>query len=249
MYRAMVALAEGRLGAVDGLISSYASLAESSGDRNVEHCVAAQLGEASWLRGQTELAIGGAEALVDRFPGMPEWRCVLAYFFALAGRTQEAAARISEVEFGDKSRLHENMNTVLAMCALADAAVRAGLRTEAEKMLPRLRRYRNTHALAGFGVVSWGSVERFVGRIESLLGDWTHAEESLREALSRDTASGAATLIARSELALAEMLVCRGAPGARKEAMRLLDGALRRIEGRALTQLERDASRVGSACC
>jgi hypothetical protein len=139
------------------------------------------------------------------------------------------------------------MNAVLAACALSEAAVRARLTREAQLLRNLLTQYVDRDAIAGFGVVSWGSVARFAGRLESLLGRWADAESNLRKAVERDAASGCEGLLARSELALAEMLAARHALSDESESNELVGRALRRIHGKGLTQLEHDAATVSQA--
>jgi hypothetical protein len=182
------------------------------------------------------------DPVARRFPALPEWTAVRILFLALTGRSEEAKASLAEIRQSGFSliRKRHNMSFVITACLLAESVARLGLEECAEPLFDLLLPYRQTNAVAGYGVLSWGAVSRFLGQMAYLRGDCDLSLELLEEALGSDSRASSDPWIVRSEVALARALMRCSRD--RRRARHLAMDAVRRSESRGMLLLASDAS-------
>jgi DNA-binding winged helix-turn-helix (wHTH) protein len=246
MFRATECLLAGKLNHAAGLAREYFEVGERLRDWNVRHSFAAQVAEAQWLRGGAEAALNEGEEFASRHPNMPEWMCTVAFLKALVGQADEASLLVESLAPSLVSKATRGMNYTIALAALAEVVTRLKMRSWASPLYRALEPYRAQNVVAGFGVISWGSVSRFLGQLAVIEGRLEEGQALLEEALRVDQIAGAATWIARSEVALAGALKSRGGELAATRSRELLSRCRRRASDLGLVQIERDALRLDS---
>jgi hypothetical protein len=242
MFRATQALCRGEFETTLNLAKAYLEIGERFGDSNVVNSFAAHWGEVQWLTGNAARAMEVIDPVAKRFPALPEWTAVRILFLTLTGRRDEARAQLTEIRQSEFSliRNRHNMSFVITACLLAESVARLDLEACAEPLLGLLLPYRQMNAMAGYGVLSWGAVSRFVGQMAYLLGEGDLSLELLEEALGSDSIACSDPWVARSELALARALLRFS--GDSRRAQQLATKAARRSESRGMLLLASDAS-------
>jgi DNA-binding winged helix-turn-helix (wHTH) protein/tetratricopeptide (TPR) repeat protein len=244
MFRSCFALLRGEHDAALRLIQDYTAIGQRFEDSNVINSLAAQLAEVYWLRGNVAFAMEHIEKMVERFPRIVEWQCVVVLFLVLLGRLDEARARLNDVQLGGFSLLNRRRSTssVISACLLAESVSRLEMTECAPDLFRFLLPYRGRNAVAGYGVVSWGSVSRFLGQMAFLSGRTPEAIELLEEALASDSAARSDSWRTRSEIALARALRS-DAPRSERAAL-LASQAHERATRLGMTLLRDDARRL-----
>ena len=245
MFRATQGLIRGEYDNAVGLARAYLEAGVKFDDANVLHSFGAQVGEAEWLRGRAGAVLEASRQFAERYASMAEWRCVVAFFLAIVGRGAEAEALVDRLGVREFETVRRSSGSTIAMCSLAEASWRLRVKRWAPVLYEMLLPYRGQNAVAGFGVISWGSVSRFLGLLAGLMERWEDSEELLSQAIFSDSRAGAPSWISRSELALALVLDRRGTKGARERAAELASRACARVRGLGIVQLERDALEAG----
>jgi DNA-binding winged helix-turn-helix (wHTH) protein/tetratricopeptide (TPR) repeat protein len=244
MFRATQALYRGELEQALDLASQYVAIGQRFEDSNVANSFAAQWGEVQWLRGEVAAAIEPVEALARQFPALVEWSCVVALFHAAVGRGSEAESRIGEMcdsGFAGLTR-RRSISSVISACVLAEAVDRLNLSEYADQLYEILLPFRGQNAVAGYGVLCWGSVSRFLGQVAALSGKEREAIVLFEEALASDSRAGCDSWIARSEIALARMLARREEGVSRSRS--LAERAVRRAKSHGMHRLVAEAEAV-----
>ena len=100
--------------------------------------------------------------------------------------------------------------------------------------------------MIGHLVLCYGSADRYLGMLATLLGDWERAESHFRAALAFDTRLGARTWLAHTAYEYARMLLARGAPEDRANAQAQLGLALGLARAIGLPTLDLRASALGA---
>lgn len=235
-------LRKGNYAAVLRLAPQYLAAGKGLGDRNVLHSFAAQVAEAQWITGGAREALPEAMRLAAQFENMPEWSSTVAFFMAVSGRDADAAELAKRLVRSGFLESRRNLSFSLAVCALAEVVSRLKVAELAAPLFEALRPYRGRNAVAGFGVISWGSISRFMGQLAGVEGRYLDAEQLLAEAISQDTAAGSNPWLARSEIALAGVLAASRARGAAARSRAWARKALTRARSLGLSQLEKDAA-------
>ena len=143
-------------------------------------------------------------AAVESDPHIPAWRCALCLAQAEAGEVS-AARKLYDRLSADRFRLlPRDANWMIGMALLVLTAQRLGGRTGTEQALyDALAPYGGRLVIIGFGGVTWGPVDYYLGVVAAALGDHERARTHLESTLHFARTSGAITWEARAEKALA----------------------------------------------
>ncbi|HEX6025510.1 MAG TPA: AAA family ATPase [Solirubrobacter sp.] len=142
-------------------------------------------------------------APIDRERGRPAeyaYRAGYAWILALQGRADEAREHIAWVAHDDFARLRDDMNTLAALCELAQAMHVLKDPTHAAGVLQRLAPYADRNVQNARGAAGYGSAAYHVAVLEALLG--RDARPRLEEALRRNEALGSRPWADRAREAL-----------------------------------------------
>lgn len=190
MYRASLAADSGDWDRLSVFAARSMSLGSSFADANLAHSQGAFRLLRAFHKGRCEDELDSVRALQQRFSEFYPWRAVLAFFLLNAGRSDEA-----EVEYhrliGDPGRANRDSIWLLAHCFIAETAIGLGDHANLRTFYEDLRPFSHLQAVAGYGVATWGSVARVLGRLATTLGDDSEALLLFDTAVEREHSSGA----------------------------------------------------------
>jgi tetratricopeptide (TPR) repeat protein len=162
-------------------------------------------------------------------PRLPVWRAGMVCALLDAGQRERAQADFAALAADDFAGVPRDLFWLGAMCLLAEACGNLGDRARAEVLYRRLEPYAERNAQIGLAVFV-GTVQRFLGRLATVLERWDAAERHFEAALERSEAMGAVASLAHIRLELAQMLLARREAGDRERALEHLAEARRTAE-------------------
>ena len=168
---------------------------------------------------------------VELYPALPAWRGALALLLVELGREDEARAEFEGVARGGFAALPRDANWLIGVTLLAEVCGALGDGARAEALYALLEPYAGRNVVVGRAATCNGSASRLLGMLAAALrrvGRWPSGTSSTRWRCT--SAMGARPLVARTQLAWAEMLLARRAraTGARARAARRRGGRRRR---------------------
>ncbi len=204
MWRATLAILEGRFDEADALV---AELARSTHPNGVLYAEIQDI-QLAWSRGDFSRP---DVALLEREVGRPaEYAYRSGYSWVLAERGDDGLAReqIAWVAADDFARLGDDMNRLAALCELAQAMVALGDPTHARGILERLEPYADRNVINGRGAAGYGSAAHHVAALAALLGH--DAEQRFKYALEANQRLGSRPWAARTRELYGRALISRG---------------------------------------
>jgi DNA-binding SARP family transcriptional activator len=188
LWAATAAALDGRWAEAERLRLEAQEAGERAGDRNawlfsamVEQIMQAQRGEI----GQTDLAF--IEDKIANSAAGPAYRSALVWVLAGLGRPDEARAHLDAWVRDD---LAFDANWMSAHAEVAEGIGILGDPTHAQLVYDRLLPYSGRPATAGRAVVSYGSVDRYLGGLAAVLGRRDEAIAHLHAANDHNAALG-----------------------------------------------------------
>jgi hypothetical protein len=177
-----------------------------------------------------------AGRMAEDFPGLPVWRAALMIGLLVSGRKDEGRAIYEELARDDFATLPHDMIwfTTLSLCGWACELLRDAER--APILYRTLLPYRERTVQDALAA-NWGSVERFLGSLAAVTGDYETACEHFEIALERNLAWGMRQAVRLTRAEYAQVLLARGAPGDADHAVSLLRAVLHGLETAGLTVL------------
>jgi eukaryotic-like serine/threonine-protein kinase len=253
VYRALLALLEGRFEEAEQLVAETRSLGARPTGWNAEVVYALQL----YLLRREQGRLQEVEELVRRAvtdnPTYPVWRCVLTDMLAELGSADEARAELDSLAADGFTRLPFDEEWEVSICFLAHAAARLGERQHAASLYELLLPYAERVAVS-YPEISLGPISRFLAMLATAMGQWGDAERHVRDSLELSARIGARASLAHSHAEYAAMLLERDEPSDTDKAWTLLDQALaiyRELgmdsHARRAVRLRERATTVGSA--
>ena len=183
--------------------------------------------------------------LVDRYPGIPSWRCALANLYAEIGDRDKAAEHYNVIA-AMNFELPFDQAWIIGVALLADTAGFLGDLDGAEKLHAMLSPYAD-HIVDVAGLLdAYGSVRRSLGVLATVLGRFDEAEDHFERALLKNRELGDRWLV-HTEIDFARMLLARAATGDSERAKALLDDAVAIGTSRGLIAAVIQATKVASA--
>ncbi|MGH7855868.1 MAG: hypothetical protein ACREQY_00950, partial [Candidatus Binatia bacterium] len=149
---------------------------------------------------------------VERYPGIPAFRASLALVRVELGRNEEARLQLERLAADEFAALPRDGTWLSAMTALAEVAAALGEQRHAAVLYDRLEPYGGRYVVVSFGHGCEGAVSRFLGLLATTLSRFDEAERYFADARARHTRMGAPLLLARTDVAEAEMCLRRGGP-------------------------------------
>jgi DNA-binding CsgD family transcriptional regulator len=173
------------------------------------------------------------------------WRPGVVALLAELGMEDEARRRLRAI-------LDEGLGSfrpslwIASLVYLADACAALGDVDAAEALYAELSVHAGTNAMVGHLVTCYGAMDRYLGSMAALRGDWDSAEEHFHAALALNTRLGARTWLAHTSYAYARMLLARGARGDAPEARGQLGLTLGLARAIGMPELARRAASLGA---
>jgi tetratricopeptide (TPR) repeat protein len=150
-----------------------------------------------WLQGQLGERADAAERLLRSDPDRPSWRALLAWTYAEAGRSGDAAEQIRRLELASYVRAEHNFDFWLVTLPSALVAARVGDTTSAGVLYEALEPYADRNGFVG-QIAFLGCVEHHLGVLAEVLGR-SDARLHYERAEARHRAMGATAYAAESQ--------------------------------------------------
>lgn len=246
LFRASHAAWEGRYDRARELNDRFRQVGERVQDMNAAQSYVSNRLAFAVLRGEAGALLPDARAMADRRPGIISWQLGIGYACAAAGGTEEARDRAEKAIRCGATRLASgrDMNWYLDVGLLAHICAYLGDSARASEVAERLEPFADRNVQTGYGVLSWGSVSRYLGALALLRGRVDEAIARYRFAIEQDDARGMRSSAAHARHGLARALATRGRRADRDAARAQRDCAVRELEDMAMPGA---AARAGQA--
>jgi class 3 adenylate cyclase len=235
MYRAMVALLEGRFAEGRTLAQEALQIGLASVESNALQWFACQhMGAAVHLGGYAPTP--QLEEWVRRFTGYPLYRVALVHACAFTDDRARTRALFDELA-REGFALPQDGNWGPGMYLLAQTAELLGDAAGAAALHAKLSPCAGVHAQWGAGIAYVGPLSGALGRTALLLGRLDEAARHFEDALASLEALRAWPWVASYQANLARVLLTRAGPGDRARALELLNAALARAQALGMKPL------------
>jgi len=235
-YRWALACMEACLAYVEGQLDDVQALAEEAHQLGVEAevesagvVVAAQVGALLWQRGAFSQLDDGLRMLAVAEPQSyaaveTVVRCAQAAGWAEAGLHRDALACVREYARDDFRSVARNALWLPSMAFLGLACRGEEAAPLAARLYALVAPYTGCHVLLPL-MVSYGSVDYFLGILAETAGETDVATRHFETALESNRRAGTAQWLARTQVALARRLAAAGGDASLARARELLDAA------------------------
>lgn len=206
-----------------------------------------QLTQIRWDQGRLGELRGTWQELADRFPQVWYSRGWLALADGEAGREYDARRSLRSMIDGlNELPLYGNLLPALALAAPAAALL--GDVQAAESVRRILLPYADRAVVlsAPHPVLCSGSAALYLAMAEATMSRWEEAEDHFASAIGVNTQLGARSLLARTQLEFARMLMRRGRTRDRVRALELLDRAAATAADLEIGAVANEVERLGA---
>jgi hypothetical protein len=239
--RALHALFKGRFEGAAGLIAQARQLGARAQSWNA--------GQSFWLQTfALRRELGGFEdveatvyRLIDENPTVVYWRCVLALLLCELGRETDARTTFEGLAAGGFGELPRDEDWLLGMTLLAEVCAQLGDTRRAAALYDLLLPYAERIAVSPPNL-STGCVSRSLGLLLTTLSRFDEAEWHFRGAQEAHARMDGRPWFARTQHDQARMLLRRGGPDDRRQALELFSEALATFRALGMAPLERSAA-------
>lgn len=222
MFRTTMALLEGRFSEVEGLANHALTLGQAVQGRTAFLYHAEQVFMVRGWQGRFD-EIGPVIEMSVAMPGVvPAWRCTLAEFYSLSGRTVEARRELDALAADGFAALPRDATWMGAMDLLASLCTRLGDARRAAELYDLMRPFAGRIAVAWPLVALLGVVDERLGMLASTCERYDAAEEHFTQALVIAERMRALPWQAHVRYQWAAMLMRRGGQANHDRARRLL---------------------------
>jgi DNA-binding CsgD family transcriptional regulator len=146
------------------------------------------------------------------------WRPGLTVTLAELGMDDDARTELDRIADNGLSVLRESL-WLASLTYLADACAAVGHEPTASILYPELSAYTGTNVAIGYGVISYGAADRYLGMLAATLGETELAARHFEAALELNRAMGADTWIAHTAYEYGRLLARDGGNGDRAGAL------------------------------
>jgi tetratricopeptide (TPR) repeat protein len=196
--KAMLALATGRLDEGETRMQDALELGERALPEGAIPVHVMQRYGLAEFRGNLAEVEGGVRELAEASPTRPLFRCALTRLHAQLGREEEAKLALAQLTANGVASVPFDQEWLYGMALLADACVYLEDAETARVLYDLLLPWRELNAVdpaEGF----MGSVERYLGRLASLLGDDEEAAHHFEAAIEMNLRMGARPWLAYTQ--------------------------------------------------
>jgi class 3 adenylate cyclase len=175
---------------------------------------------------QLEGLVDGATALVEQYPAIPVWRCGRTLCCVEDGRNADARAELDALAADRFARVRGDPFSSVSLCLLAEVAHRLGDVERAQTLYELMAPYGDLLCVVPPFIACYGSISRHLALLATTIGNYDQAAEHFNAAIDTNSRINAPGWIAHCQAEYADMLLRRGRPGDRHNAVELLGGAL-----------------------
>jgi class 3 adenylate cyclase/tetratricopeptide (TPR) repeat protein len=144
-------------------------------------------------------------------PRLYTWHGGIAMAYAETGRLDEAKPMVDELLALDYHQRTGEPHWLIGMVNLSSAVARLGDRDAAAALYPALEPYAGQWA--SVMPMTLGAIDRILGQLAVVMGEWNAAERHFAEAVRIHDAAPAPSFAARARLGLITVLAARNGPG------------------------------------
>jgi len=188
------------------------------------------------MQGRIPEFVGIVGKMAREFPELPVWRAALAIGLLVTGQKDEGRRLYEEFAREDFESLPHDMIWFTTLSLLGWACELLRDRERAPILYRILLPYRERTVQDALAA-NWGSVERFLGSLAAVTGDYETACEHFEIALERNAAWGMRQAVRLTRSEYAQVLLARGGPGDAERATELLQAVLSGLEEAGLPVL------------
>jgi hypothetical protein len=232
----MLALAAGRLGEAEDLVSQAFALGQRALPTAATPVYHLQRYTFCDFRGSLEEVEADICELAAEYPARLVFRCALALLHARIGRTREAKRALDDLAQDDFSALPFDQEWLYGISLLTETSALLG-DTHSAPVLYRLLVPWATLNVADVGEGIRGSVARYLGLLAAARSSWMVAAEHFEQALKQNSRMGARPWVTHTRYDYACMLLERDEAGDRERAEELLASAQAACESLGMTAL------------
>jgi tetratricopeptide (TPR) repeat protein len=225
VYRALVALLEGRFAEAEALMTKARGVGEQAQSWNAAVTYHLQLYVLRYEQGRLDEIAGLVRRLADEHPTYPIWRCVLAHLAAVSGARAEARDALAGLAADEFAALPFDEEWLVSVGLLAEAAC-ALEDVERASVLYRLLLPYSERVAISYPEVSTGAAARYLGLLATAMRRWDDAEHHFETALATNRRIGARPWHAHTQHDYARMLLARRAVGDDETARDALSSAV-----------------------
>ena len=177
-------------------------------------------------QGRLREALPMLQHFVQTTPSGQIWQPGLALLYAELDMRVECRAQFDNLAWSRVSRAPRDSGSLTVIVFAAEACVYLEDAARAAQLHPWLLAYEGIAPIVDFGGPCLGSMDRLLGKLDTVLERWQAAERHFEAALALDQQSGSRVWLAHSRYAYASMLHRRAGPGDLDRARALLGDAL-----------------------
>jgi DNA-binding winged helix-turn-helix (wHTH) protein len=236
VYRAMRALARGRLADAERLVEQARSL----GERAANDVRMVWGGVQLYMLRRDQGRLAELEPIIRRlcadFPAIGSWPAGLAYLLVERGADDEARALLRR-RVGRELRIAGDVNFAITVELFGEVAARLRDTESARTLYEALEPLEGRQILVGPAIALDGCASRTLGMLAAAIGRYGDAEEHFARAVRADEAMGSRPAVAYAQVAWAEALVERDAARDRGRASTLVGAAKRTAQAVGMPRL------------
>ncbi|MEE8346459.1 MAG: AAA family ATPase, partial [Dehalococcoidia bacterium] len=176
-------------------------------------------------RGGLDESEAAARRFTEQYPGLPAWRCALAWLYGELGREGEARAEFERLAADDFADLPRDAIWFTTVAFLSQACAFLADTGRAATLYDLLLPYAGRNIVQG-AIACYGSASHYLGLLAATMERWEDAARHFEDALEMNAKIGAKPFVAHTQQEYAGMLVGRDHPGDREKALALLTQAL-----------------------
>ncbi len=176
-----------------------------------------------------------------QFPNLALARCGLADVYALEGRRDKAQEEFERFAANNFATIPRDWNWICCVATLSGVCLFLEDKERAAILYELLRPYGPRNVTIGWGDVSFGSLDHYLGRLAALAGRLDDAEAHFVAALKFNEQMEARPLVARTLLEYATALIARDRGRDRETSQQLLRRTLELASTLGMKDLEESA--------
>ncbi len=223
---ALVAINEGRFADAE----AWAAQALESGRHLAEDQAATAYGMQMFCLRREQGRLGEALPMVQHFvrttPKAQAWRPGLALLYAELDMRAECQAQFDSLPWSRATTAPRDVSAFTIYIFAAEVCVYLGDAARAALLYARLQDYAGTTPIVDFGGPCLGSMDRLLGKLDTVMERWEPAQRHFEAALVMDEKTGSRVWLAHTRYAYALMLHRRAQAGDHDRARLLLADAL-----------------------
>ena len=204
--------------------------AESNQDRNLFPTYFAHLGNFLVEQGRAAEVLPIYTGTTSELPQIPVVRMGVATILAEVGKLSQARSELAYLAADDFRQVPHDWNWLATLAYSAQIAVQVGELNTAALLHRLLSPYARRSVTVGWGDVYYNCVSFFLAIVSAALGEFARADNEFEAAIAFDRRMGAGPALARTETAMARMLLTRRGAGDIERAEALLEIARRAAE-------------------